>query len=74
MPKVLYKLPKMASSQKRETKTPEVLPWIPSQQKKSFNILSEKKNSKQELPEFGKSNANEIFGGKNKKVRSFFRY
>ncbi len=59
---------KMASSQKREVKTPELLPWLPAPKKKSFNILSEKKNSNQEMPEFGKSNAQDIFaGGENKK-------
>ncbi len=53
----------MASSQKREVNTPAQLPWIPPGKKTSFNAYINKKNSKQELPEFGKSNAKEIFGG-----------
>ncbi len=54
----------MASSVKKEVKTPELIPWMPPGKKDSFNVLTTKKNSKQELPEFGKSNAQDIFGNR----------
>jgi len=56
----------MASSLKKKVSTPARLPWIPpgKQKKETFNTYAHKKNSKQQLPEFGKSNAADAFKDK----------
>ncbi len=67
---------RMASTQRKKVSTPALLPWIPpgkTSKDETANQYVHKKNSKQELPDFGKSNATTAFNDNNVDYRKVSR-